>query len=198
MSAKSGRRPAHLSRPGREAIWGAIRSPARQQGATFTVAELASATGANDKTVRDYLKALTAAGFLRSVPPATEGQAARWELIRDIGIEAPRVRPDGRPVTQGAATEQLWRGMSILKDFTMADLVETASIEIPLETAKSYCHLLLATGYLRVLTKAEPVRGRVARYRLIRMNGPKPPQIQRVKQVYDPNTGEVFRPEGRP
>ena len=191
------RAPAHQARPGREAIWAAIRSPERRAGDSFTVLDLARETGANDKTVRDYLKALTAAGYLTDAPVFCEGVAARWRLVRDVGVEAPRVRADGRPVTQGVVTEQLWRGMSILKDFTTADLVETASVRIPAETAKSYCQLLLACGYLRVLKKAEPVKGRLARYRLVRNLGPRPPQIQRVKQVWDPNTGEVFRPEGR-
>lgn len=98
---------------------------------------------------------------------------------------------------QGSITERLWRGMYMQKEFTYLDLLDTTSTSISVETAKSYCQMLLATGYLRVLEKADPVRGRIARYRLIRNNGPKPPQIQRVKRVYDPNTREVFMPEGR-
>lgn len=191
------RAPAHLARPGREAIWAAIRSPEWRHGRLFTVAQIARASGANDKTVRDYLKGLEAAGYLQHEAAGGEGYPARWGLVRDIGVEAPRVRADGRPVTQGVVTEQLWRGMSILKDFTTADLLETASVRIPAETAKSYCQLLLACGYLRVLKRAEPVKGRLARYRLVRNLGPRPPQVQRVKQVWDPNTGEVFHPEGR-
>ncbi len=88
--------------------------------------------------------------------------------------------------------------MYILKDFSYLDLIETASVEIPVETAKSYCHMLLVTGYLCVLRKADPARAQIARYRLVRNNGPKPPQIQRVKRVYDPNSHEVFMPEARP
>lgn len=191
------RAPAHLARPGREAIWAAIRTTGRRTGMPFTAAEIARETGANDKTVRDYLKGLTAAGHLQTDPMVAEGLPARWILVRDTGVEAPRVRDDGSPVTQGIVTEQLWRGMSMLRDFTTADLIETSSVRIPAETAKSYCQLLLACGYLRVLKKAEPVKGRLARYRLVRNLGPRPPQIQRVKQVWDPNTGEVFRPEHR-
>lgn len=180
------------SGPGRDAIWHAIRLTA---GRPFTAGEIAAAASANDKTARDYFKGLQAAGYLSQLP-AVEGLPTRWTLIKDTGHEAPRVRADGSPVSQGAATEQLWRGMYMLKDFSFLDLVETASIPISPETAKSYCRMLLATGYLRVLTKADPVKGRVARYRLLRNNGPKPPQIQRVKQVYDPNTQEVFVQRG--
>lgn len=53
--------------------------------------------------------------------------------------------------------------------------------------------MLLNTGFLRVVQKADPVKGRIATYRLIRNDGPKPPQIQRVKQVFDPNTGKVYQ-----
>lgn len=184
------RKSVDQSNPGREAIWAAIRAA---NGAAFCVADLIAQTGAHNKTIRDYCKGLTAAGHLEPQP----GEVARWVLVRDIGHEAPRIRPDGSSVTQGAVTEQMWRGMYILKEFTFMDLIETASIAIPVETAKAYCKMLLATGYLRVLRKADPSKSQIARYRLIRNNGPRPPQIQRVKRVYDPNSREVFMPEGQ-
>jgi len=187
------RRPIDQANPGRDAIWAAIRSQGER---TFSAPDLVALTRANNKTVRDYCKGLTAAGYLAQ-QPEEPGQPFFWRLVRDIGQEAPRVRADGTPVTQGNVTEQLWRGMSILKEFSYPDLIETASISIPVETAKSYCRMLLATGYLRVLRRADPSKAQVARYRLIRNNGPKPPQIQRVKQVYDPNSREVFVQERR-
>lgn len=181
------------SNPGRDMLWAAMRSRGED---AFSVSEIAGSTGANTKTARDYCNGLTAAGYLKADPPSA-GQPARWRLVRDIGHEAPRVRRDGTPVTQGNVNEQLWRGMYILKEFTYLDLIETASVEIPVETAKAYCKMLLATGYLRVLRKADPAKNCVARYRLIRNNGPKPPQVQRVKRVYDPNSREVFMPEAQ-
>ncbi|NTT88526.1 MULTISPECIES: hypothetical protein [unclassified Tabrizicola] len=187
------RPPVDESNPGREAIWAAVRG---RNGNAFCVSEITGLTGANDKTARDYFKGLTAAGYLQQ-QPIQPGAVARWLLVRDIGVEAPRVRSDGTAVEQGSITERLWRGMYMQKEFTYLDLLDTTSTSISVETAKSYCQMLLATGYLRVLEKADPVRGRIARYRLIRNNGPKPPQIQRVKRVYDPNTREVFMPEAR-
>lgn len=198
MPRKANRKPIDQAPPPRDAIWSAIR---RKGEVAFTVPEIASETGVDPKTIRDYLKGLTAAGYLTSVAAGTldlPAHISRWLLVRDIGHEAPRVRLNGTAVTQGTVAEQLWRGMYILKEFTFIDLIETASVEIPVETAKAYCKMLLATGYLRVLRKAEPTSGRIARYRLIRNNGPKPPQIQRVKRVYDPNSREVFMPEVQP
>lgn len=185
------RKPADKKAPGRDEIWTAIRL---MGDGPFTVAEIVKKTGANNKSTRDYLKGLTAAGYLCQ-QPEDPGMPARWTLERDIGHEAPRVRPDGSHVTQGTVTEQLWRGMTMLKQFTYIELIETASVVISAETAKAYCKMLLATGYLRVLRKAEPTSGKIARYRLIRNNGPRPPQIQRKKVVFDPNTDEQFVPE---
>lgn len=190
MAKPTGRQAADKANPGRDAIWAAIRESIDP----FSVADLVVSTGANDKTARDYLKGLTRAGYVQNLP-APHGQVAKWALINDTGHEAPRVRPDGSPVTQGVVTEQLWRGMFMLVEFTFRDLIETSSIDIPEETAKAYCKMLLSTGFLRVLRKADPTKSRIARYRLIRNNGPKPPQIQRVKRVFDPNSGEVFMPE---
>lgn len=77
--------------------------------------------------------------------------------------------------------------------FSAADLAAhstTADITVTENHAKVYCSRLLAAGYLRVVQKAAPPT-RAAIYRLIRNTGPKPPQLQRVQQVFDPNTGQA-------
>lgn len=174
----------------RAEIWAAIRKLGAAQDATFGVADVARASRASNKSARDYLTALTAAGFLRM---ANEGDGpARWAIQRNPGHEAPRLRADGAAVTHGTVTEQLWRGMCMLRRFDYRDLIETASVEIAEETARDYCKHLLAAGYLRVVAKASPSAGRIARYQLVRDTGPHPPQIRRVKQVYDPNLQAVF------
>lgn len=190
MTGKSGRRPADRSNPGRQQIWEQVR----QQAGVFTVSDIEDATGADRKTIRDYLACLAAGEYVQH-SPAPHGQQASYKLIKNTGFHAPRLRRDGTPVVQGQATEQLWRGMYMLKTFTFQDLIETASIQIPEGTVKAYCKMLLATGYLKVVKKASPKDGRIAKYRLVRNDGPKPPQIQRVKQVYDPNTDTVYQPE---
>lgn len=193
MARQVTRKPVDQAPSPREIIWAAIRA---RKHAPFTVADITNASKAEDKTTRDYCKCLVAGGYLLQLP-AADGQAATWQLIKDIGVEAPRVRPDGSPVTQGIITEQLWRGMTMLKDFSYDDLVQSATVAISDETAKAYCKMLLAAGYLRVLVKADPASARRARYRLIRNKGPKAPMIQRIKQVYDPNSREVFPVEER-
>jgi len=186
-----GRRPADKARAGRQEMWHALK----QQTGEITVTAVAMATGAHRSTVLRYLTALTAGGYLEAIP-APAGAPGAWRLIKDVGHHAPRVRSDGSTVTQGAVTSQLWQAMIGLKRFDFRELTQGASIDIPEATAKDYCKRLLAAGYLRVLVKADPHVNRIARYQLIRPSGPKAPQIQRVRQVYDPNTGTVYPAEG--
>ncbi|ALF02132.1 hypothetical protein [Salipiger abyssi] len=193
QAGKSGRRPASAGTPGRQEIWQAIR----KKSDAFTVEDVVAATGANPKTIRDYLGCLVAGSYVSHAAAEARGQFSTYQMLRDTGHHAPRLRKDGSAVVQGQSTEQLWRSMCILKTFTYRDLIETATVEIPEGTAKSYCSMLLATGYLRVLKKADPAKGQIASYSLIRNTGPKPPQVQRVKRIYDPNTREVYMPEGR-
>lgn len=193
MAAKKliGRLPADAGGAGRQNIWQALKAfPAE-----ITVPKLVEATGLHRSSVTRYLHALTAAGYLEA-RDAGAGHACTWVLIKDVGFHAPRVRADGSKVTQGAAYEQIWRGMYMLKTFSFIDLVQHASIEISEATAKDYCKRLLAAGYLRVERKAAPHRGQIAKYRLIRNSGPMAPQVQRVQRIFDPNTGLVHDLEG--
>lgn len=189
MSARvpTGRLPADKAADGRQAMWLALKRAPDQ----ITVADVTRHTGLHRWTVAKYLKALAEAGYLEIVE-APVGLPGIWKLIKDIGHHAPRVRADGSKVTQGEAYNQLWRGMYMLKEFTFADLIQNASIEIPENTAKDYCKRLLAAGYLRVLRKADPHRAQIALYRLIRHSGPRAPQVQRVRRVYDPNSGQAY------
>ncbi|WP_423828505.1 hypothetical protein, partial [Staphylococcus aureus] len=62
--------------------------------------------------------------------------------------------------------------------------------------AQYYIGYLYRAGYLHRTVAGGP--GRPARYRLIpsRYTGPLPPQIQRIRQVWDANKQEVvWRPE---
>lgn len=198
------RKPVHLTanarRPeGRQVIWEAIRRLKR-----FTVADVERATRLNDATIRTYLHGLHAAGYLHkpdeTVDVGGSIPAQVWELVRDVGIEAPRVRKDGTPVTQGRGREQLWRTMRIINDFNCRELAVQASTEIhPVAESEAayYCQYLHRAGYLVCTAEGGP--NTPARYRLLpsRYTGPQAPQIQRIRQVWDPNTEQiVWRPEG--
>lgn len=193
------RKPVHLMasarRPeGRQVIWQAIRRLHR-----FSLHDLERATRIHETTLKTYLVGLTNAGYLARVDaeePAAEVryQPAYWSLVRDIGIEAPRVRKDGTEVTQGRGREQMWRTMRIIGEFNAGELAVQASTEehrVDPAEAKHYCHYLYKAGYLARTQAAR--RGSLARYRLLpsRYTGPQPPQIQRIRQLWDPNLGRV-------
>lgn len=176
----------------REKLWVEIR-----RLRTFKAADLVTLR-VRRETVTRYLKCLTAAGILdkQTGQPAKRGSFAPqvYTLIRDFGVETPRVRKTGEIVTQGVAREQLWRSIRILREFNATELHVTAStpsIPVRLSEARFYLGKLLQAGYLRRTHRGVP--GRMARYRLLptRNSGPKPPMVQASGDVYDPNVGRV-------
>lgn len=186
---KSRRKPAGTATIGRQEIWTAIRGFDRD----FTLQQLVDVTGANRKTTQDYLRCLVPGGIIEQVSDGV------FRLISDRGFHAPRLNRQGQPVTQGAGVENMWRSMRMLSQFSWQDVAihsSTDIVSVSAGTAKTYCSMLLKCGYLRVVQKANS-HGRPAVYRLIRNNGPLPPMIQRVKQIYDPNTREVFATEAQ-
>lgn len=174
---------------GRQVIWEAIRA---QAGSEFTIPDLFKDTWVTPYTIRSYLRSLVAAGIAERIDCGRN--LVKWRLLRDEGYYAPRVNRNGEPVTQGLGVEQMWRTMRIMKEFTSTDLMlhaTTDQVAVTIMTAKSYCSMLLSCGYLICIQKANAHRQ--ATYRLIRNSGPLAPQIQRVKQVFDPNSKAVYR-----
>lgn len=192
------RKPVHLTmgrgrlRGGRQAAWEAMRRLQR-----FTTADIASAGRMEITGARDYLTSLQRGGYIAIAEIVKGGGAARtyiYELVRDIGIEAPRLRKDGRPCVQGLAREQMWRTMKILTDFDYRDLAiaaTTEDISVSEGNSRDYIHYLLTAGYLHLTAAGGPARP--ARYQFVRaMNtGPQPPMVQRTKVVFDPNLGRI-------
>jgi len=176
---------------GQDGVWAQVRTQR-----FFTVADIQDATSIPRKTITDYLKRLTAGGVVRL---CDEGDGAdQYELVKDMGVHTPRFRPNGEPVTQGMGNQNMWRSMRMMSEFSPRDIAahsSTDAVNVSEDTAKKYCGHLLKAGYLRVLVRAVPGK-RQARYRLIKDTGPLPPKVQRVKRVFDPNSGEVMMEGG--
>lgn len=198
MTLTAGRKTADQARDNRQLIWEKLRTKSADGFVSLTLADITGATGVHRRTASDYLTCLVAGGLaVRLDDPA--GGEVKWRLERDGGHHAPRLRKDGKAVTQGGGVSNLWRSMRMLGKFSAKDLAlhsTTPSVSVSEATAQSYCTMLLATGYLRVAQKADPSKSRKAIYRLVRNSGPKAPMIQRVKRVYDPNTGQVHSKGG--
>jgi len=174
----------------RETLWAEIR-----RIKTFTIDDLLHVTRMDRSSIRHYLTGLTNAGYLSkedSEPDNTKKTAMVYTLQRNPGVIPPRVRKDGSPVTQGTGRYLMWSTMRIIRTFTAKELAIQASIEehvVAIGEANKYCQLLAQAGYLKVVAGGKS--GTLATYRLIKRTGPRPPQIQRVKRVYDPNIRQV-------
>jgi hypothetical protein len=182
----------------RPVMWRIIRQLGAQ-GRIFDVLEVrGQLRGAvRRERISDYLLALAAGGYLARVAPDEERLGEGFQLVRDPGAEAPRVRPDGTPIVQGAGREQCWRTMRHLLDFSAMELAITASSDrwtVALGEAQDYADRLARVG---ILQRGRGPAGEV-RYTLApsRYTGPQPPQVLKSKAIYDPNTGRLYQPDG--
>jgi hypothetical protein len=165
---------------------------------TFSVKDISYKTMLHTGTISAYLIGLEAAGYVtverEQIRP---NQTKNTYTIVKRQLETPRVKKDGSEISLGRGTENMWRSMRMIGTFSPADLAAAASTsdaEIKLTTAKDYIKHLLRAGYLAIVSESSP--GTQANYRIIKskISGPFPPQIQRVKQVYDPNLQKVVWP----
>lgn len=182
------RKPVHLLPAGglspQDQIWAALR---RLRAGTLR--EITAAAKVVQDTGRDYLRRLVKAGI---VSREDHDGSVYYRLERDLGVETPRLREDGTPSTSGLGREAMWRTMRMLKEFGVADLIanaRSAGASVAESEALTYCIWLARAGYILKISS----RGAMRRWRLVpsRYTGPKPPMIQRIRQLYDPNLGKV-------
>jgi len=179
-------------KPPRDIMWAKIR----ELRTGFTLEEVAAPARLDPTSARHFMNTLVAAGIMQveagaRTPKGRLGPAT-YSLLRDTGVVPPRFDLDGQPVTQGSIRAAAWRAMRVLKTFTLRDLHITSGItEVD---AKSYCKYLVKAGFIAF--KAKGAGAKVSAYRFVesRFTGPKPPQVTRIKVVFDPNTGEVAWP----
>lgn len=188
------RKPAPLEMAGgrgpRQRIWDAIR-----QARTFDLRQVCP-PDVRLATARSYLISLERAGYLAHQATQSDGSKC-YLLARDAGIEAPRLKRDGSPVTRGYAQEQMWRTMRIVgNDFNareLASMASTPEVIVSQIAAGDYLRNLAAAGYLDTAVRGQGLGagGRLTRYRLVRNTGPRPPLVCRAECLYDPNIDQV-------
>lgn len=200
------RKPASLElasgKGNRQRIWDAIRA---LDGAEWCRLDICTAARVELSVLESYMTGLIRAGFVVETRRENRPGAAKrvyYRLARDNGVEAPRVRRDGTPVTQGLAQEQMWRALRMLgADTNHIELSAHASTpEVPVHplAARDYLLTLHTAGYLErtsdtVRNPHKPEANRSPRYRLIatRNTGPKPPMVCRQNVVFDANENRV-------
>lgn len=191
------RKPAVLELVGgksnRQRVWEVVRASNERVG--FTADQLSRWSKVEYGPVRYLLKGWVAAGYLEilsgSWVPSRSGVKNVYRLVRDNGVEAPRVRPDGEPIEQGRAQESLWAAITALDSFQAAFLAEIA--QVPMVTARSYCRMLGRAGYLVALPtgKGRQPGGPVWSVAPQHKDKPRAPMITRLKAVYDPNVHAI-------
>lgn len=198
------RKPTHIEQLGmlskRERIWAVIRRLKTFTGPQLQ-GELKGFVPLN--TIRSYLQGLEMAGYIEfsgtRKNKTSGGTVNCYKLINNCGVEAPRVRKDGSPVLQGIWREQLWRTMKILKTFSFRELAIASSTEehgVKESDTRRYVQFLHQAGYVNLINKettTTPVR---YRFNPRKDTGPKPPQVQRLKTLYDPNLEKIVYQEG--
>ena len=189
----AGRKPINIEMKGvkgnRQRIWEAIR--AQRNG--FTGYQISRRAEVDDTAVRTYIQSLEKAGYIERIAGADHFLEQTLRLVKDIGVEAPAVTRKGQPSTAGLGNEAMWRTLRILNELDARQLAEQASISVAVSlwSARSYLKWLKLGGYVVLLSDGPG--DRKARYRLIpgMYTGPRPPQVQRGGQLFDPNLGKV-------
>ena len=192
MAGGRGRKPIDLemrgSKSNRQRIWEAIR--ADREG--FQIGEISQRAKTDRTVVNTYVQSLLRGEFVEVVSGAPF-KAQTLRLIKDVGAEAPSLTREGKPSNSGKGTEAMWRTLRILGELDATELAAQASIVAPttVSTAGAYLVWLKRAGYV-IEVQASTSKHR-ARYRLApgKYTGPRPPMIQKIGQLFDPNLGEV-------
>ncbi|MDR2172656.1 MAG: hypothetical protein LBE32_00350 [Burkholderiales bacterium] len=186
------RKPVHLERTGgkspRQRIWEALK----RKRESVSIIAIAADADIDRGTVRNYVKALALGGFIELVESHKRPDYSAYRLIRDVGVDAPRLRPDGTTSTFGDHQAAMWRTMRILRcDFTATELAGAASTDdcnVSIDSARLYARHLCAAGYLqKVGVRAEACFA----LKPSRDTGPRAPIVGRTRIVYDPNLGKI-------
>ena len=190
----------------RQRVWTAIRKHRDE----FTIQQVADIGQMKYDSTRDFITGLKKAGIIGEVrreklPNMSQRiELIYFKLIEDYGYNAPSVDRKGNLLGKTATVNKaMWNTLRITKQPVnaneLAAISSTDEQNVSIETADSYLRFLHHAGYLKIARAAHHAV-RKAKYQLLPSmdTGPNPPQIQRAKQVFDPNTNQVMyseRPE---
>jgi predicted ArsR family transcriptional regulator len=191
----------------RQRVWTAIRKNREE----FTIQQVADHGQMKYESAREFVNCLTKAGIVEvtsSTPLHHENCVVKqkfFKLVHDLGFNVPAVSKTGEIQSKQTGTKAMWNTLRITKKamnyVELAKLSSNDELQITELTAREYLRFLYDAGYLRITQASNTAgKGEKRKYQLLPdMNtGPNPPQIQRAKQVFDPNTNQVMfteRPE---
>lgn len=185
------RKPEDKKRPRdrRETAWSYMR-----EHDEWTLGDIEQVCDLHRTTIWLYVRNLMKAGIIEAAGKTSGNTERRYRLVQD-SIEMPRVRNDGTIVTQGLGQKRMWTVIRHKRFFVLRDLTALTSDEIHTVSraaAETYLRYLVKIEYVMAID-SEPMSR--ATYMIIKDTGPLHPEIQRVKQVWDPNLKEVVWPK---
>lgn len=168
----------------------------------FTLVEVAHLAEMKEGSARSYVRGLELAGYIAKTYeediPNKRVKRVHYKLVKDTGFWGPSVDKEGNEVHPARINNAMWNTLRIHKTAMNAETLAALSdcdgeLKISVGTANEYLRALYSAGYLALVQMAQNTAGKKAKYRLFdHMNtGPLSPQIQRAKQVFDPNKGQV-------
>lgn len=181
MMEKTAKKPKNT----RQNIWTVLR---KNKDRFLTINEISEAAAAKKQAAYAYLSSLSRGGYISVQKDfGFMGLLNGYRLERDVGIDAPRLAPDGSEL-KSPATEAMWRTMKILKTFDLEALFVHVHMthDISWASVKGYTAALEAAGYLKNTGSA-----RKKTFVMLKNTGARAPQVLAVKEVYDPNTDEI-------
>lgn len=189
----------------RQRVWSAIRKNSNE----FTIEQVAEQGQMKYESARGFVASLVKAKVVQILREAKVYDHSKsikrkyFKLVKDLGYTVPSISKDGKLIVNVTGNKAMWNTLRITKQAVnaheLAQLASNDEISIRLETANEYLRALHHAGYLKLTQPANNAGGK-AKYKLLPImdTGPNPPQIQRAKQVFDPNTNTVMyseRPE---
>lgn len=182
----------------RQRVWVEIR----KNCTGFTIAQVAEGGSMKYESARSFINSLVKAGVVRitkEIPLHHDNCIVKqrvYELINDLGYIVPEVSKTGEIVKTITGNKLMWNTLRITRHSFDADelarIASTEEVTIAVNTAAAYLHALHKAGYLTI-TRESSTHGGKTKYRLLagKNTGPIPPQLQRAKQIFDPNINQV-------
>lgn len=188
----------------RQRVWLAIRDNAEE----FTIQQVADLGSMKYESTRSFVNQLAKADLVRVISiqplhhPNCQVKQKVYRLVQDLGYHYPQMTKSGE-LLGITGNKAMWNTLRITQKAVSADELAALSsnddLQVKVSTASSYLSMLYEAGYVQRVQEAKTSGGKAKYMLLASMNtGANPPQVQRVKQVFDPNLNETMyseRPE---
>ena len=158
----------------------------------FTTSDIHSKTFIKKETIRNYLRFLKKAGYIRAVDK--KGREIVYKLIKSQETYPTTNRKIDQSVKLKSTNEnykKIWNLIRALSQFTVKDLSQ--KLPIHPESIRIYIKHLRRAGYLEVVKR---VKHYGFLYKLVRNSGEKAPVLRLSRNkppvVYDPNKNKTY------